>query len=242
MESDIFNLLPDLTFGSFSYFLWAVLVGLFLSVVVNMGPAFITLVQTSLHRGFRSAAWFAFGVILNDAMIVALCILTSVQVVLGSEREVALFSIGAGVVLILFGIVTFRKKVPSREEVLNPENPEEEVVPIKDDKPSWLVFFGKGFALNVLNPFVWIFWFSAVAVVAGNMKGNKTGTMVFFAVILISTLALELLKAWGSAKLKVFFNPQRTTIMNRCAGILLVVIGIYFIVLKGIVPLLTTNY
>ena len=60
--------------------MWAILIGVFLSVVVNMGPAFITLVQTSLHRGFRSAAWFAFGVILNDAMIISLCILTSVQV------------------------------------------------------------------------------------------------------------------------------------------------------------------
>ena len=97
---------------------------------------------------------------------------------------------------------------------------------------------GKGFVLNLLNPFVWIFWFSAVAVVAGSMGGNKVNTIVFFALILGTTLMCELLKAWGAAKLKVFFNPQRTTIMNRCAGILLVVCGIYFIFLKGIVNLL----
>ena len=241
-KSEIFTQIPELTFGSVPFFLWAILIGIFLSLVVNMGPAFITLVQTSLHRGARSAAWFAVGVIFNDAMIIALCILTSVQVVIGSQMEVNLFSIGAGIVLVLFGIFTFRKKVPSEEDVMNQQKKAEEIIKVKDTKPSWYVFFGKGFALNLLNPFVWIFWFSAVAVVAGIVKSDvvnpKMCTILFFAIILGSTFALELLKAWGAAKLKVFFNPKRTTIMNRVAGVLLVVCGIYFIVLQGVVNLL----
>lgn len=244
-QSEIFTQIPELTVGSVSFFLWAILIGLFLSVVVNMGPAFITLVQTSLHRGFRSAAWFALGVIFNDAMIVSLCILTSVQVVIGSQLEVNLFSIGAGIVLVLFGIFTFRKKVPSKQEVIDKQKQAEEIIKLPektDKKPFWYVFFGKGFALNLLNPFVWVFWFSAVAVVAGIVKSDvvapKIGTIIFFIIILSATLALELLKAFGAAKLKVFFNPQRTTVMNRIAGIMLVVCGIYFIVLQGIVPLL----
>ena len=75
---EIFEKMPEFSrIGSFSFLMWAILIGLFLSVVVNMGPAFITLVQTSLHRGFKSAAWFATGVILNDAMVIALCVLYS---------------------------------------------------------------------------------------------------------------------------------------------------------------------
>ena len=144
-NSEIFGQIPELTFGTVPYFFWAILIGVFLSVVVNMGPAFITLVQTSLNRGARSAAWFAVGVIFNDAMIIALCILTSVQVVIGSEMEVNLFSIGAGIVLVLFGIFTFRKKVPSEEEVINKQKEAEEIIKIKNKKPSWYVFFGKGF-------------------------------------------------------------------------------------------------
>lgn len=221
--------------GSFSFLIWAILIGLFLSVVVNMGPAFITLVQTSLHRGFKSAAWFISGVILNDAMIISIYILTSVQVVMRSQLEVTLFSIGAGIILVLFGIFTFRRKVEEKESLL--EKRTNEILEKEEDKPSWLLMLGKGFVINLLNPFVWIFWFSAVAVVAGSMGGNKVSTIVFFAIILGTTLTFELLKAWGAAKLKVFFNPKRTTIMNRCAGILLVVCGIYFIVLRGIVNL-----
>lgn len=236
--SGIFEKLPEFSrIWSFSFVMWAVGIGFFLSLIVNMGPAFITLVQTSLHRGFKSAAWFISGVILNDAMIISLYILTSVQVVMRSELEVTLFSIGAGIILVLFGIFTFRRKVDEDKESLI-EKCTNEIIEKKDDKPSWLLMLGKGFVINLLNPFVWIFWFSAVAVVAGSMGGNKVNTIVFFSLILGTTLMCELLKAWGAAKLKVFFNPQRTTIMNRCAGILLVVCGIYFIVLKGIVNLL----
>ena len=235
--SGIFEKLPEFSrIWSFSFVIWAVVIGLFLSLIVNMGPAFITLVQTSLHRGFKSAAWFISGVILNDAMIISLYILTSVQVVMRSELEVTLFSIGAGIILVLFGVFTFRRKAENKESLI--EKRTNEIMEKKDDKPSWLLMLGKGFVINLLNPFVWIFWFSAVAVVAGSTGGNKVNTIVFFALILGTTLMCELLKAWGAAKLKVFFNPQRTTIMNRCAGILLVVCGIYFIVLKGVVNLL----
>lgn len=234
---EIFEKLPEFSrIWSFSFVIWAIVIGLFLSLIVNMGPAFITLVQTSLHRGFRSAAWFITGVILNDAMIISLYILTSVQVVMRSELEVTLFSIGAGIILILFGIFTFRRKVEEKESLI--EKRANEILEKKEDKPSWFLMLGKGFVINLLNPFVWIFWFSAVAVVAGSMGGNKVNTIVFFALILGTTLMCELLKAWGAAKLKVFFNPKRTTIMNRCAGILLVVCGIYFIVMRGIVNLL----
>jgi len=234
---DIFDKMPEFSrIGSFSFLMWAILIGLFLAVIVNMGPAFITLVQTSLHRGARSAAWFAIGVILNDAMVVSLCILTSVQVVMRSEFEASLACIGAGIILLLFGIFTYRRKVKGREEMIAKRS--QEIMKNASDKPAWFVFLGKGFVLNILNPFVWIFWFSAVAMVAGNMGGNKLSTIVFFGIVLGTTLAMELLKAWGAARLKKFLNPERTEVMNKVAGILLMLCGIYFIIFRGVVNLL----
>ncbi len=233
---DIFDKMPEFSrIGSFSFLLWAILIGLFLAVIVNMGPAFITLVQTSLHRGARSAAWFAIGVILNDAMVISLCILTSVQVVMRSQFEASLACIGAGIILLLFGIFTYRRKVKGREEMI--EKRSQEIMKSASDKPAWFVFLGKGFVLNILNPFVWIFWFSAVAMVAGNMGGNKLSTIVFFAIVLGTTLAVELLKAWGASRLKKFLNPDRTALMNKIAGVLLMLCGAYFIIFRGIVNL-----
>lgn len=236
-NSEIFGKMPDFEQGiSVGFVIWPIVIGVFLSLVVNMGPAFITLVQTSIDRGFKSAAWFAVGVLLNDAMIIALCILTSIQVMISpeSQLETALFCMGAGVILLLFGIYTFRRKVVDKEALL--ENRTYAVAKEEDDKPSWLVFLGKGFALNLLNPFVWIFWFSAVAIALGNMGGDKTSAIVFFSILLATTLSMELLKAWGAAKLKVFFDAKRTAVLNKVAGVLLMLCGVYFIV-RGVLIL-----
>lgn len=242
MESapDIFEKMPEIShIGSFSFLFWAILIGLFLSVIVNMGPAFITLLQTSISHGFRSAGWFATGVILNDTFVVSLCILTSVQVVMRTSLEAALACIVTGVVLILFGFFTFRKKSKVREQQEQfVEKCSEEIINKMNEKPAWYVFFGKGFALNLLNPFVWLFWFSAVAIVAGNMGGRKISTIVFFAILLGTTYAMELLKAWGAAKLKKFLTPERTLLINKVAGAMLMLFGAYFIVFRGIANLI----
>lgn len=237
---DIFEKMPEISHAwSLGLLFWAILIGLFLSVVVNMGPAFITLVQTSLHRGFRSAGWFATGVILNDALIVSLCIMTSVQVVTRTGFESALACIGAGMILLLFGIVTFRKKGKSqeqREQIMAESS--EKILKNLNDNPSWYVFLGKGFVFNILNPFVWMLWFSAVAIAAGKMGGNKINTLVFFGIILGTTYAIELLKAWGAAKLQKFLTPERCTTINRIAGAMITLFGAYFIIFRGIAHLI----
>ena len=221
----------------------AIVLGLTLAVVFGFGPAFITLLQTSIHRGFRSAAWFAVGVCLNDIMMVSLCVLTSIQVVANNERELFLFSMGAGIILILFGIFTYTKKVKEdsfkgikeRTDEIIDENREH--FKKKDDTPKWFVFLGKGFVLNILNPFVWIFWFSTVAITAGNMEGDKLKIMLFFSIVLATCLSCDLLKATGASFLKQFFNAKRIRIMNIVIGVGLVLFGLYFIV-NGIVKFL----
>ena len=228
---------------SFEWIFWAVLLGLFLGIVINMGPAFITLVQTSLHQDFKSAVQFAFGVILNDAIVIALCIFISDRLKdwlknsgLPFHDAVPWFCLGAGAILVLFGVFTFLQKARKREtrqeqrakELMQQEPPE--------DRPSSFFFIGKGFALNVLNPFVWIFWFSAVAIVVGGTQ-NTIITIIFFIIVLSTSFALDVLKAWGAAKLRRFFDADRTTLMNRVAGALLVICGLYFIVYKGIINL-----
>lgn len=227
----------------FKFVFDAIVFGLALAFVFGFGPAFFALIQTSIHRGFRSAAWFAVGVFLNDVVMVALCILTSIKVVTDNEF---LFCLGAGIVLILFGVFTFIKKVKEDNfEKLSEDSLEkikertDEILvkkhhnAIQEDKtPKWFVFLGKGFALNILNPFVWFFWFSSVAVTAGNLDGNKPMVFLFFGIVLATSLSCDLLKAKGASFLKRFFNSKRLNIMNKLVGCGLILFGVYFIV-KG---------
>ncbi len=220
----------------FKFIFDAIVLGLTLSIVFGFGPAFITLIQTSIHRGFRQAAWFALGVCLNDVLMVSLCVLTSIQVVANGEREMFYFSLGAGIILILFGIFTYTRKVKEdnfkgikeRTDEIIDENKEN--FKKDDDTPRWFVFLGKGFVLNILNPFVWIFWFSTVAITAGTMEGNKLKILLFFAIVLATCLGCDLLKAKGASFLKKFFNAKRIRILNIIIGVGLVLFGLYFII------------
>lgn len=221
----------------------AIVFGLSLAIVFGFGPAFITLIQTSIHRGFRSAAWFAAGVFLNDVLMMSLCVLTSIQVVANNDRELFYFSLAAGIILILFGIFTYTKKVKEDNFKSIKERTNEIIDENRDnfkkddDTPRWFVFLGKGFVLNIMNPFVWIFWFSTVAVTMGTMNGNKVKVLLFFAIVLGTSLGCDLLKAKGASFLKRFFNTKRIIIMNRIIGWGLVLFGLYFII-SGIIKFL----
>ena len=218
----------------------AILLGLSLAFVFGFGAAFITLIQTSIHRGFRPAAWFALGVNLNDVIMVVLCVMTSIQVAAEGAREMFFFSLGAGIILILFGIFTCTRKVKEnnfkgikeRTDEIIDENREK--FKNEDDTPKWFVFLGKGFVLNILNPFIWIFWFSTVAVTSSTMAGDQLKTILFFAIVIGTCFSCDLLKAKGASFLKKFFNAKRIRIMNTIIGVGLVLFGLYFII-KGFI-------
>lgn len=220
----------------------AVVFGLTLALVFGFGPVLFTLLQTSIDRGFRSAAWMALGVLCCDMVIVSLCMLTSIRLVADNDREMFLFSLGAGIILILFGLYTYFKRggndaYKQMQDRMKAMEASGGKMPDPEKVPSWFVFFGKGFFLNILNPFVLLFWLSAVAVVSGNFEGDKAQTLLFFAVTLATSFGCDLLKAKAASFLQRFFNPRRLQILNRAIGIGLVVFGVVFIV-RGFVKFL----
>ena len=220
----------------------AVVFGLTLALFFGFGPVFFTLMQTSIDQGFRSAAWLALGVLFSDLLFVSLCVLTSIQLVVQNDREMFLFSLAAGIVLILLGLYTFFKRggkdayrqMEARVAAMEKAGEEH---PLPEKAPSWFIFFGKGFILNILNPFVFLFWLSAVAVTAANFDGDKPRTLLFFVIVLCTSFCCDLLKAKGATFLKGFFNPQRLRVLNQATGIALVVFGVVLIV-RGFVKFL----
>ena len=202
----------------------ALLLGLSLATIFGMGPAFFTLVQTSINRGFKSALMFALGVAANDIIMILLCIMTSVQVVIKGNQFY--FGMAAGIILILFGVFTYRRKAKPNEME---EKSAEEKLPVVDKNSSSLTYMMKGFALNILNPFVWLFWIGTVALVSGQMDGNRASVGLFFAITLGVSILCDTLKAYGASALKRFFNPRRINIMNKVTGIILVLFGLFFI-------------
>ena len=79
-----------------SPFLQGVLVGLTFAVL--LGPAFFSLIQTSIQRGFRSGFFLALGIFISDFSALLLAYFGATQFLGKDPRENFLFSIIGGII------------------------------------------------------------------------------------------------------------------------------------------------
>lgn len=202
-----------------SIFIEGMILGLSLAFLFGFGPAFFALIQTGIQRGFWSGAFLAFGIILNDAVVVSLSLLGIAQIFTGTENYNLLGIVG-GAILIVFGMVTFRKKAKT-------ESAEEDEI-IKS--PNAISFIVKGFLLNVANPFVWLFWIGISVGILARFEGDTSHMILFFAGTLSVVFTTDLLKTFLASQLKKFVNDKFLVLVNKIAGLALVGFGIYLIV------------
>jgi threonine/homoserine/homoserine lactone efflux protein len=201
-------------------FLSGVLLGF--TMAIMLGPALFSLLQTSIHRGFRAGMFMTFGIFLSDVLLVSLSYL-GISSILTKPGSTILFGIIGGAVMILFGLFTFRKKSPIKTE------PEPDVpMPIEPVRP--LKYMAKGFALNILNPFLLIFWMGWMAYVGNTFGPHSPETAVFFAGCLITVFSTDLLKCFIAGRIKQYLKPRIITILNYILGATLIILGIYMII------------
>ena len=209
-------------------FLEGVIVGLTLALIMGFGPAFFTLIQTSISRGFKSAMFLDLGIILNDIFIVALMMMTNVHFNINDRENIIYGGIAAGIILIIFGIYTF---LLSPEKVIHiSENNNQKIDKMNEkfvDKPKWYIYITKGFIINIFNPFVWIFWVTCVATASSNFDSHKYSMIIFFAGVFATVLFFDILKAAGAYSLKRFFTEKMMKLLNQITGVILIIFGLF---------------
>jgi len=196
-----------------------IILGLTLSVFFSFGPALVAEIQTSLHRGFWAAVLLAFGVFLSDASIVFLGFIGAVQIF---ENNKTILGFIGGAILIIFGIVTFRRKVVIDVESNNAE--------LKQNNPNFTTYILKGFFINFTNPFVWIFWMGVVVGFMANYKAERLLLIVFFTTALGVVFLMDMLKIFSAYKIKKYIQTHNIVWINRIAGVGLVLFGIYLVI------------
>ena len=146
----------------FLYLIKGILLGI--TVAFLIGPVFFTIIQTSIYRGFRSGIFLSLGVLLSDLSLIVLSYI-GVLGLLGKESNQLLIGIIGGILLIIFGMITLTRK-PSLKE--------------KDTKglfninsPGPLTYILKGYFMNIMNPFLLIFWISVMSVFSANKDIEK---------------------------------------------------------------------
>ena len=212
-------------------FLEGVIIGLSLTFIMGFGPAFFTLIQTSINRGFKSAMLLDVGIILNDIMVVVLMMMTNLQFNITDKNNLLYAGISAGIILIIFGIYTFNLSPKKIIHISEHNNKKIDKMNEKfDDEPKWYVYISKGFIINIFNPFVWIFWITCVATASSNFAGNKYSMIIFFVGIFSTVLFFDVLKALGAYSLKKFFTEKMMKKLNQATGIALILFGLFVIV------------
>lgn len=185
--------------------------GLMLALLI--GPVFFALIQTSIEKGFASGAGMAVGIAISDSMYV---LIASFGVALMSNSQYFQMWLGwiGGIIMVLFGIINFFKKVKGKGEGIT--------VTGKGNLSKQII---KGFLLNGVNPFVLLFWIGIASMVSLTFQYPLNLQIVFFSAIIVTVLLLDLVKAFAANKLSRLLTPKFFTWMNRIVGIVLVFSG-----------------
>ena len=199
-----------------------VILGFTLSILFGFGPALIALVQTSIHRGFWSGVLLAAGVFLSDLVLVAFSFLGAIKILQQPGNQM-IFGIAGGILLMIFGAVTFSRKAAIRVN--------EEGNRTAPSQPGPLTYILKGFFINFTNPFVWFFWMGVVVGFASNYDGQDPLPLIYFFSGALGTIfVMDVLKSFSAYKIKKYIQTHSLIWINRIAGIGIIVFGIYLII------------
>ena len=202
-----FNVLTPITVGFFTAFI--------------MGPVFWVLLETSITKGLKAAVAFDLGVMFADVCFIGICYLGSFQLLEDEQNKQGLFVLG-GTILLLYGLFSWINRAKKNKENLD----------IQESKENYFGLAAKGFAINILNVGVFIFW-GGVTIVSSPASGKSfTSFVLFFSIVLLSYFITDLLKVSVANRFKSLLTGKGIVIVNSIVSLILVVSGVVLI-LKG---------
>tara|TARA_B100000683_G_scaffold152520_1_gene147514 strand:+ start:90 stop:707 length:618 start_codon:yes stop_codon:yes gene_type:complete len=203
-----FNILTPITVGFFTAFI--------------MGPVFWVLLETSITKGFKAAVAFDLGVMFADVCFIGVCYLGSFQLLEDDQNKQGLFVLG-GTILLLYGLFSW----------LNRNKKNKAQTEIKELKENYFGLAIKGFAINILNVGVFIFW-GGVTIVSSPASGKSfTNFILFFSIVLLSYFITDLFKISVANRFKSLLTGRGIVIVNSIVSLILIFSGL-FLILKGV--------
>ena len=203
-----FNVLTPITIGFFTAFI--------------MGPVFWVLLETSITKGFKAAIAFDLGVMFADVCFIGVCYLGSFQLLEDEQNKQGLFVLG-GTILLLYGLFSWlnrNKKTKDQPEIV-------------ESKENYFGLAVKGFAINILNVGVFIFW-GGITIVSSPASGKSFTTFIlFFSIVLLSYFLTDILKISVANRFKSLLTGKGIVIVNSIISLILVISGAVLII-KGV--------
>ncbi len=209
----------------FEDILAAIPLGFFLAFMI--GPVFFVLLETAAIKGFRAALVFDIGVLIADAVFLLIAYFGTSQLLNRLKDDPALYVFG-GTILVTYALITFIKVKRT-----NPDSGKFEFQKLKNS--DYLQILGKGFLLNFINIGVLGFWLGLIIIFGPAMEMEPVRLTTFFTTILLSYLAVDIIKILLAKRLKNKLTPKRILVSKKIISIIIFIFGIVLI-LRGAAP------
>ena len=194
----------------------AALKGLLLGTTISfmIGPIFFGLVDITISKGWRCGLGYIFGVIVSDVILIML--VNNIFRTINFSDYQSIIGVVGGIVLLVFGMITFLSKVSVKG------------IDVKDIK-TILQAFAKGITINVLNPFVILWWIGLYSTTSSSNYTSKDKFLYYFSFLLMVFL-FDLLKMRFAYFIKYKLSIAKIAIVKKIAGVALFIFGIVLIV------------
>jgi threonine/homoserine/homoserine lactone efflux protein len=197
---------------------YAILYGFLLAFAI--GPIFFILIETSITKGFRCALTFDLGAITADIVFILIAFFSTSQILEKVSDDPNLLIFG-GVILIVYGIISFIKTSKSFRQIYKEHHNKELKV-----KKNLIGLFFKGFLLNFINFGVLAGWIGTI-IMANALTTSKQSVIIFLITVLASLLVTDILKISLAKKLQHKMTPRFIFKTKKWVSILIIGFGLF---------------
>ena len=199
----------------------AILLGLTLTIM--LGPIFITVTQIAIERGAKAGLVACTGVWVSDVIIVAACyfFIQRLNSLISDGSFTYWMGLFGGFILIAFGFATMLSKAK-----LNIDSS-------AHSANDYLSYWTKGFLVNTVNPFTFIFWIGVISnqVIGKNISLNEG--LIFFGIIILIIMMSDTLKVFAAKLLRKKLNAENFGMISKIAGVCLIIFGLVMLFRTG---------
>lgn len=192
----------------------AIPIGIILALTV--GPVFFVLLETSVTKGFRAAFTFDLGVILADVIFILIAFYSTSSILDKVKDDPNLLVFG-GAILLVYGLISYIKTSNSFREIFREHHS-------LNIKKNYTALFFKGFLLNFINIGVLGGWITAIFF-AKSLTTSDKGVFVFISTVLLTYLAVDIIKITLAKKLKHKLTPRVVFKMKKIISLIIIGIG-----------------
>ena len=155
----------------------------------------------------------AIGVAMSDSLYMFLTY-TSVSFFSENDQVKIMLGFTGSVIMVVFGLFTFLKPVPTkgRQQPHFTTN-------------NYFKKISKGFILNGINPFIFIFWLGVAGMITIELHYSFNQAFLFYVGIVVMVLSMDITKAFLATRIRDFITPRFMKILNRSVGIALILFG-----------------